>query len=208
MLFLTDPWNPTGKNIPRDFLEEMLYRAGEIGCAVLLDQSFLPLSEGTAPPAPELLRRFPHLVIVRSYTKIFSLPGLRMGCALSSAEMIRRIRRQLPEWNLSSAAGCAMEACARLAGRAPDKIFDREEAAKERAYLTGALTALGCRVYKSDTVFLLFRSVPELYSRLLEQRILIRDCSDFPGLGKGYFRIAVKDHFSNEKLIKHIGGAV
>ena len=208
MLFLTDPWNPSGGNIPDTVLLSVLERAEERGNAVLLDQSFLFLSDkGAAYQNPgaagaaDLIRRFENLMILRSYTKLFSLPGIRMGYILAREDMIGRIRRQLPEWNLSSPSGSAMEACASLLSEG-EEVFDCQKNAEERAYLSDALKKLGCAVYPSDTIYILFEADPDLYHKLLQRGILIRDCSDYNGLGRGYFRVAVKDHASNSTLIR------
>ncbi|MBQ6385307.1 MAG: aminotransferase class I/II-fold pyridoxal phosphate-dependent enzyme [Lachnospiraceae bacterium] len=214
MLFLTDPWNPSGINLDDALLCRILELAAFRGITVILDQSFYTLSEkcgrsrgekpGFSDRAGELTGRFGNLVILRSYTKLFSLPGIRMGYVISCGENIRRIRRQLPEWNLSSAAACAMEACAELTRRSGYEVFDAAEIREEREYLTRELTDLGFRVYGSDTVFLLFRAEPDLGSRLLSRGILIRDCAAWPGLGRGYYRIAVKSRGENRLLIENI----
>ena len=76
---------------------------------------------------------------------------------------------------------------------------------QEREYLTEKLGKLGIKVYRSDTNYLLLKSEPDLYEKLLERGILIRKCANFSGLDETYFRIAVKDHEENEELIKIIG---
>ena len=76
---------------------------------------------------------------------------------------------------------------------------------EEREYLSQGLGALGFTVYDSQTSFLLFRGPEDLYERLLARGILIRDCSDFRGLGKGYYRIAVKKHEENVALLRALG---
>ena len=73
---------------------------------------------------------------------------------------------------------------------------------KERAYLEKELAECGIRTYKSDTNFLLIKSRDDLYEKLLKKEILIRDCSNFKGLEKGYYRIAVRSHEENRILIK------
>jgi histidinol-phosphate/aromatic aminotransferase/cobyric acid decarboxylase-like protein len=75
---------------------------------------------------------------------------------------------------------------------------------RERAYLADELEQIGISTYPSDTNFILIRSDEDLYNRLLQQKILIRDCKTFEGLDKGYYRIAIKDHNANERLITAI----
>jgi threonine-phosphate decarboxylase len=76
---------------------------------------------------------------------------------------------------------------------------------EERAYLAGELTACGIRVYPGEANYLLIRSAPDLYDRLLAKGILIRHCANFSGLDDTYFRIAVRRREENEALIKAIG---
>ena len=208
MLFLTDPWNPTGRNIDPGLLERILETASRKNIKVLLDQSFFLLSrsgrEWDVSRDREWIRKFRNLIIIRSYTKLFSLPGIRMGYAVSAPENILKIRRQLPEWNLSSVSGRAMEACAVLIAGGVHEIFDYAMMEEERAYLVRGLKDLGCRVYPSDTIYLMFCSVRGLYEKLLERGIMIRDCSGFPGLGEGFYRIAVRKHDENEILLENL----
>ena len=208
IMFLTDPWNPTGLNIPDVLLTAILDRAEENDIWVLLDQSFLPLSDKAEEPeafsTAELINRYSRLFIIRSYTKLFSLPGIRMGYMLSSKDNISIIRKQLPEWNLSSVAASAMTACAETAKNTSYITDNTVMIKKERKYLSSELKRLGFTVYNSNTAFILLNAEYDLYSSLLEHGILIRDCSDCEGLGKGFYRVAVKDHTSNALLINTI----
>ncbi len=203
MLFLTDPWNPTGRNIDEQLLDKILKKAYEENVNVILDQSFIMLSEKAYDRCviSELLNEYDNITVIRSFTKFLGVPGIRMGYALSSADNIDKIRKCLPEWNLSTQAEAVMKVGIKLA-------YDRaytDEVLKEirsgREYLTAKLQRLGHRVFDSDTAFILFKSDDhELYDGLLDKGILIRDCSDYRGLGKGYYRTAVKDNDSNRML--------
>ncbi len=220
LMFLTDPWNPTGLNIPDGLLRHILERALACNIQVVLDQSFLFMSDKTAsgvqakskesPDQAEeftpaaLVAAYDNLFIIRSYTKLFALPGIRMGYIISSADNISMIRKQLPEWNLSSVASAAMEACAEVIKNTIYVHKCTSNIITEREYLIKELRSMGLKVYSSDTAFILLRSEYELYNGLLKHGILIRDCSDYKGLGKGYYRIAVRDRKSNEILVNAI----
>lgn len=83
----------------------------------------------------------------------------------------------------------------------------RESLFAEREYLINALKETGkdnIRIYDSVANYILFYTEVPLYDRLLKEGILIRDCSNYRGLGKGYYRIAVKDHASNERLMERL----
>ena len=95
------------------------------------------------------------------------------------------------------------------------RLLSKEEAADVftdmnsdmREYLINALKETGkdnIRIYDSVANYILFYTEAPLYDRLLKEGILIRDCSNYRGLGKGYYRIAVKDHASNERLMERL----
>ena len=148
------------------------------------------------------MKKHKKLYVVRSLTKLFALPGIRMGYVLSSPENIEGIIRQLPEWNLPVTAEAAICAGMKLL-KETDLVRDSvEEIRKERNYLSEELKRLGIRVCESDTCFILCRGPEGLYGKLLKKGVMIRDCSDERGLGKTYFRIAVSKHRTNESFIK------
>jgi len=206
IMVLTDPWNPIGANIDNELLIEILKKARNNNTYVVLDQSFYLLSDKALYDynIQDLIDNYENLIIVRSYTKLFGMPGIRMGYIISAEENILGIKKQLPEWNVSVVAQEVMSAGAQLL---TDDSFVKESLAlieKEREYLSQELRDMGCKVYKSDTVFIFFYIDRNIQEELLKRRILIRDCSDFIGLKKGYFRIAIKDHISNIELVKNM----
>ena len=106
----------------------------------------------------------------------------------------------LPEWNISR---IAEKAGAAAAGALSDHSYLNEATgmiSRERTYLTGELEALGIKVYPSDVNYLLFRSVPGLYEKLLGQGILIRRCANFHGLDDSYIRMALKGADDNARF--------
>ena len=154
------------------------------------------------------IEAYHNLLLVRAFTKIFSIPGVRLGYLVcSNRELLHKIKRHIPEWNLScfaQAAGCV---CCNVATQT-DFIKDTVTIVKkERQFLADAFRQKGFQVFPSDANFILLYSQSPLYERLLAYRILIRDCSNFRGLCKGYYRIAVKSRAENEALLNTIGEA-
>jgi threonine-phosphate decarboxylase len=167
---------------------------------------------------------FKNLLVLRSFTKTFAIPGLRLGYMVCADEnKIREIKRQLPEWNVSSLAqiaGCAaLEEAERLAEA-------RRLIKTEREFLEKELTQMGFQCVSSKANYILFKERSEkadiiseavrtgkdeyetqrngdinLYEELLKAQILIRDCSDYRGLSKGWYRIAVRSHEDNLELL-------
>ena len=208
MVFICNPGNPSGAVLDKEVLTQILDRAKEKETFVCLDESFLALSdkgEQMEPGAQKaLINKYRNLAVVRSLTKVFALPGIRMGYLLSGEQNIERVRAQLPEWNLSAIAEGAMEAGIEVLKRG---LFIQKSIAgikHERQFLTEKLTELGMEVFPSDTCFILFEGPEGLCEKLLARGILIRNCSSFSGLSGRYYRIAVRDHEDNRALLQAI----
>jgi histidinol-phosphate aminotransferase len=206
LVILGNPNNPTGKCIKKDVLEAVLKKCKETGTALIVDECFLRLSEHGIS-VREYLDSYDKLYIVDAYTKLFSIPGVRVGFCLSQPENIKRLRQFLPEWNMSVFAQAAGIACAKILADDKKSFLDStaELISAEREYLSSELEKFGIKVFDSDTNFLLVRIDNDhfdLYHLLLNNHILIRDCSTFDGLTDGFYRIAVKDHESNKKLLQ------
>ena len=209
LVFLCDPINPTGKNIKRDVLEEMILKANSVGANVILDESFYLLSENCKgsyrTESIDLLKRFDNLIILRSLTKLFCIPGIRAGLVFASYEHIKMIAGQVPEWNLPVTSEAAIIAGYDLMKKGSFLQETLDAIRSGRNYLTENLRHFGFKVYDSDTCFVLFEGPDGLKEKLLGKGILIRECSDYAGLGKGFYRAAVKNEKDNRKLIETIG---
>lgn len=206
MLFLANPANPVGNGISEDLLYELFVHCRTCGITVLLDECFIEFTGQDS--AVKWLNEFPNLVVVRAFTKIYAVPGIRLGYLLAQESICRKIARQLPEWNVSVLAQAAGIAVYSAQWEKDEYIrqtvrFTR----KERAYLESGLKKIfgdGITIFLSDANFLLLKTELPLYELLLEQGILIRDCSNYQGLGNGYYRIAVKGHGENRRLISEM----
>lgn len=205
LLFLANPNNPTGKPVSGEYLEKLLKKCREKNIYVALDECFIEFCAGI-PSMLSKVREYDNLLLIRAFTKVFAIPGVRLGYLVcSNQKLLEKIREQLSEWNLSVFAQEAGIACA-------DSLSFVKESAEyvktERQVLTERLRKLGLRVYPGEANFILFYSEKPLYERLLQRGILIRDCGNFRGLSKGYYRIAVKSREDNEKLWKAIGECI
>jgi threonine-phosphate decarboxylase len=197
MLVLTQPNNPTGAALPAGALEQWLLRTSN---PVMLDESFLDFTG--LPSAARLLERRPQLWILRSLTKFYALPGLRIGALLASAGEIRRWRRLREPWQVNALAEAAA-----LAAIADVEHSRRtlEFVAGERAWLSQQIAAIaGAHPIPSTANYLfvqLEHSAAPLCRHLLESRILIRDCTGSPGVDGDGVRIAVRTRAENERLL-------
>ncbi len=202
LLFLCNPNNPTGTLTSKELLEKIAGKCERTDTYFCIDECFLPfLEQEEAFTMKRYLERFPHLIVLRAFTKVYGMPGLRLGYLLSANEGLReKLRLCLPPWNTSlpaQMAGIAALQDAEYLQRA------RKVIREEKAYLQEALSqGLAERIYASGANFIFFQSRPDLKERLLERRILIRSCSDYRNLGTGFFRIGVKRHQENQELIR------
>lgn len=204
LMILANPNNPVGNLIPRESLERLIKICHKKDIVVVVDECFI---EFTGKEATHSLKYaisdYPNLIVVRAFTKIFAIPGVRLGYLFCQNPILRKaIERQLPEWNLSVFAQAAGVAACEERDYLGQTVRWLQQ---ERAYLAEQLSRAGIRVFPSETNFILVQTELPLYEELLRRKILIRDCSNFRGLGSGFFRIAVKFHEENEELLREIG---
>lgn len=206
LLFLANPNNPTGRRLEREYLLRLLRYCRGKKITVVLDECFIEFCEGQESVI-DVIAEFPNVILIRAFTKIFSIPGVRLGYLVCSDQnLCQKVKQQLPEWNVSVFAQMAGTACAK---EAEFRLKTAGYIAGERKLLTERLKcaadSFSCKIYPGSANFILLYCAYPLYERLLERGILIRDCSNFKGLGEGYYRIAVRTREENERLWKVIG---
>ncbi len=192
LLFLGSPDNPTGQLLSADVVRS--FTQAHPACWVALDESFLDFVPDAADRT--LIRPdMPHnLVVVKSLTKFFAIPGLRLGMACAHPDTCRRIARARLPWSVNALA----QTVAPLLYADPAYLsHSRRENQSLREQLDAGLRALGWTVFPSAANFLLAcPPVPWtatlLQAELLRRGILIRSCRDFEGLGDSYVRLAVR----------------
>ena len=199
-VILTNPNNPTGKAIKEEMLNKIVHRCMETDTALIVDECFYRLSTDVVT-ARSYLRHYNRLFIIDAYTKSFAIPGVRLGYMICDADNKYRVKQMLPEWNLSVFAEKSGIACAKIITETDYLDKSVNFISEERVRLTDGLRREGIKVWESNANFLLIYCEDDLQHKLLERGILIRDCSNFSGLSKGYYRIAVKDRNSNDYLL-------
>ena len=215
LLFLANPNNPTGKLLSKEYLKKLLLHCREKGIYVVLDECFIEFC-GSEYSVLSNIEEFDNLLLIRAFTKIFAIPGVRLGYLVcSNKELLVKLRKQLPEWNLSVFAQAGGIACAEQLSYDTDitecirpQSYIKKTVVcinSERAYMAEKLEQLGFFVFSSDANFILIKTEVNIYEKLLKQGILIRDCSNFRGLSKGFYRIAVKNKEENDALLTVLG---
>ena len=203
LAFVCNPNNPTGTALEADAVRALA--ADRPSTLFVVDEAYVDLSD--APEAFSVLSApLPdNVIVLRSFTKTYAVPGLRLGYAVGAPTLMVRVEQLKEPWAVNAlalAAGQALLDCADHA-RAGAELIRRE-----RARLIERLGALpGFHPLASRANFILIRLPDGLHAdtvrdRLIEDRILIRSCADFDGLGPSYIRVAVRTEAENRRLVE------
>ena len=205
MIFLCNPNNPTGQTIDRDLLIKILDCCKKQNIVVILDECFLEfLDEPNRYEMSNLRGEYPNLLIIKAFTKIFSMPGLRLGYAISSnPDILEEMSWKLQQWNVSVPA--QMAGVAALENPKEYIRQTREYVSGQREYMRNIMKMMGYVVFASKANYLFFKGRPGLEKEALEAGFLIRDCQNYEGLSEGFYRIAVRTKEENERLITWLG---
>jgi threonine-phosphate decarboxylase len=202
---LTNPHNPSGALAARPRMLRVLDGARRTKTLMVIDEAFMDYA-----PADTLVAeaaKSERVVVLRSVTKFYGMPALRVGYAVSGPRMAARIVAQLPPWPVTTlAAGAAAEAIQdhEYARRTLEAVGD------QRRWLSQALGTTGVAVYPSAANFLLLRlpgtaaTSARVRARLItDHGVVVRDCRSFDGLSNGRFiRVAVRRRDENECLVR------
>jgi L-threonine-O-3-phosphate decarboxylase len=199
-LLLNNPHNPSGQLFDREAILPLMSQFA----LVVVDEAFMDfLSPNQHQSLISVVQDYPNLVILRSLTKFYSLPGLRLGYCVSHPDRLRRWQQWRDPWPVNALAAAAAISVVQ------DTEFQQqtwEWLPKARSQLFEGLALLpGLQPYPSAANFLLVQSEQpssQVQVKLLERsRILIRDCLSFPELGDRFFRVAVRTDADNQRLL-------
>lgn len=202
-LLLNNPHNPTGQLWDLDTVRPLCDRFGW----VVLDEAFMDfLRPEDQPSAIALISQCPNLIVIRSLTKFYAMPGLRLGYAIAQPDRLRRWQQWRDPWSVNSLAVVAAIACLQ------DRAFAEQTwtwLATARAELAAGLAARsGLRPFAGAANYLLVQTArpsDRLQRQLLRgDRVLIRDCLSFPELGDRFFRVAVRHPAENQRLLESL----
>jgi threonine-phosphate decarboxylase len=209
LLFFCNPGNPTGRLYPVEEVAVLYELCRQAGCFFVLDEAFIDFSEEHS--AKHRLPESDGWLILRSMTKFFGFPGLRLGYVMAAPALVARLQQLLPPWNvgvLAQAAGLAA-----LADR-EHCLKTREFVDRERKRLAERLARIpGLKLFEGAANYLLLQiacgmTAAVLQEELLAERILIRDCSNFSGLDESFFRVAVRSEAENDRLLQALARAL
>jgi len=201
-VFLCNPNNPTGQVMNRRAL-------GMLAEVVVRQQGWLIVDEAFIDYCHEqsvvsLLNEHPRMVVLRSLTKFYAMPGLRIGYLLGTSKVLGLVKERQPPWSVNSLAQEA--SCAGL----QDEVYAKKSRVfmeNERSCFVRGLRSLsGLQVYSSAANFILiglpaWTSAGEVTDRLDFERLLVRDCSTLPGLTAQMIRVAIRTAKENQRLL-------
>lgn len=201
LVFLCQPNNPTGQITPPELVQRLVRRCADCGAVLVVDECFLDfLQQRDALTAKPLLQTAPNLVILKAFTKLYAMAGVRLGYALcANTALLAKMQAAGQPWGVSSLAQAAGAAALRETTYA-DAV--RALIADQRPRLAAGLRALGLQVIEGSANYLLFRA-PETLGAALQQRgVCLRSCGNYPGLSAGWYRTAVRTAPENEQLLQ------
>jgi len=192
---ICNPNNPTGVLLPKEALWDLCRRHPAI--RFVIDESYLPFVSA-AEDLSMVACGLANVLVLHSLSKIYRLPGLRIGFAIAAAPVISGLRRRMAPWSLNSLAQAAVGfLCAHSVRIEAFARHSREYVARERRRFFACLQANGAlQPHPSSVNFFLVQLAPHLTAgqvcaQLAQERLLIRDCSNFHGLNAQFIRIAI-----------------
>jgi len=202
-IFVCNPNNPTGILISKNNLLKILESAYNKSVLMFLDECFIELVPDSNESLVRYLKEFDNLFILRSLTKSFGLAGLRIGYGLGNKKVIDVLQRIKIPWNVN---GLAQMAASEALSNMSHLSKTRKLIKKELKFLKDSISKInGFTCYDSSTNFILIKSrmnSKKIQEKLIEEKILIRDCSNFRGLDNKFIRVAVRTHKENVKLVR------
>ncbi len=203
VILMSRPNNPTGAMVSQGQVDELLSRLPK-DVYLVVDEAFIDLS-----PGGRSLGEREDLILLRSLTKDFSTPGLRLGVAATlNRRALIAISGYMQAWPVDSITACAMS---RYLSEREAKSYileGREVVARELPRMTQELRRLGLLAFESKAPFILIRHEkpnPEFASALLKRGVYIRDASSFYSLGPNYSRVSVRQRGQNDLLLRAVG---
>lgn len=208
-VFLCNPNNPTGRVMASRDLLQFVAALEDRQMWVVIDESFIEFA-----PEQSMIQEIsnhPRLLVLRSVTKFYAIPGLRIGYLAGHPDVVEQVRRRQPPWSVNALAQAAA-----LAGL-KDTTYRRRSLAlisEERTRLSQAFgTMPNVHVFPSDANFLLIElpaslRASDLVGRLRDRGMLVRDCSTIAGLTERMIRVAVRTPKENDRLLRAIEAIV
>ena len=201
LVFLCQPNNPTGQLARPALVEALLRRCEAVGAVLAVDECFLDfLPEGQSLSAKRLLNTSKSLVILKAFTKLYGMAGVRLGyCLCADESRLARMQAAGQPWAVSGLAQAAGVAALQETAYA-DAV--RVLIETQRPRLAAGLRTLGLRVVDGQANYLLFNAPADFGGKLRRRGAAVRSCANYPGLDATWYRTAVRTEKENAALLK------
>jgi threonine-phosphate decarboxylase len=207
-VFICNPNNPTGVLIEYDKLHQLC--SSHPDSTFIIDESYLPFVRN-AEQQSMIHSGLDNVMVLLSISKIFGIPGLRVGFIIANADKIQKFRHDLLPWNVNSLAHEAVRYLSGQKGQIESFILKtRMDMTRQRRQFYEAFGAAPeFRLYRSQTPFVLIRLPPNLaagytWERLAEEKVLIRNCANFEGLSDKFIRVSPKSPEANRLVAQKL----
>lgn len=204
--FICNPNNPTGVLTSNEFIYNLLNKSLITNTIVVIDESFLEfVMNNDGYSSKLLLQKYKNLIIVKSLTKFFAIPGARIGYGLCcNKDIVLKLNKIMIPWSVNIIAAEAI-----IYGLKEKKYINESinYVKNEKDYLYSALKEISyIEVFKPSVNFIMFKLLIDLdlKEKLLKRNILIRSCDSYIGLNNNFYRVAVRTREENEILIKEL----
>jgi threonine-phosphate decarboxylase len=202
VVYMCTPNNPTGIMPEREDLLAVIRKAGNVGCDVVLDEAFIDFIDESKSFIPKL-NDFLHVIVVRSMTKMYAIPGIRLGYVVAHPDIIAALKSTAPHWNVNGMAAAIGAVCL---GEAAYREAAIRHAWTEREKMTAFLKQFDCAVTDSEANFLSFKpqDAGGLYKDMLAKGIVLRHSENFRGMDGRWLRIGMKSEAEMEELRREL----
>ncbi|NSW91480.1 MAG: threonine-phosphate decarboxylase [Firmicutes bacterium] len=205
-ILICNPNNPTSTLVSFEEMKLIIDLASRYKTTIIIDEAFIELTVGGACNSmANLVGKYDNLFIIRAFTKVFAVPGLRLGYGIGNEELVATMRSKQQPWSVNILAACAGNYLVDA-----EEYLQRTEAwlIEEKEWLYESMKAIpGLKPFKPDTNFILVKlcgtkNATELEESMAQRGILIRNASNFRFLDEHFFRVAVRDRASNRSLVE------
>jgi threonine-phosphate decarboxylase len=208
-VFLCNPNNPTGQVMNRRAMSELAEVVERQQGWLIVDEAFIDYCQEQSVVA--MLKEHPRMVVLRSLTKFYAMPGLRIGYLLGASKVVGVLKERQPPWSVNSLAqevSCVVLQDETYAKKS--RIFMENE---RSCFVRGLRSVSGLQVYSSAANFVLiglpgWTSAGEVTDRLASERLLVRDCSALPGLTMQMIRVAIRTAKENQRLLAAVSACL
>lgn len=193
VLYLCTPNNPTGTMPTRCDLLGIIRRGAEVNCEIVLDEAFIDFIDESQSFICELTNN-PHVIVVRSMTKMYAIPGIRLGYVVANPIVIKEVKALAPHWNVNGMAAHIGAVCLRQDDFRAQAIG---HSAQQREEMTAFLLKHRCHVIDGAANFISFtpgicRDAQQLYRDMLGRGLVLRHSENFIGMDGKWLRIGMK----------------